>query len=105
MPPSQATPLHIGSSIGLHPVTVLKRVITNSYTAPSSGSTNRGQKPRYSTPALDVLAAQAMPGVNIRIAAAAIEAHWLEPNLYGPVPSAPVVGRPGRLPPRPSRAP
>lgn len=105
MPPSPSVPLHIGSSIGLHPITVLRRITANNYTAPSSGSTNRGMKPRYSTAALDVLAATAMPGVNFRIVSAAIEADWLEANIFQPFLIAPVVDQQGRVAPVSMRLP
>src|SRR5258708_26649254 len=40
-----------------------------------------------------------MPGVNIRVTAAAIEADWLEANIYGPFLMAPVVDAQGRVAP------
>lgn len=92
-PPSLATPLHVGSSLGVTPPQMLKNVYNGQYS--SAGS----PKVRYSTAAFDVLGRQSWPLVRFRITGRANMADWLEQNIYRPFLLAPLVDSQGRVVP------
>ncbi len=92
-PPSKNSPLHLGTSSGLSPLTAAKQVYAGTY---SKGS---GEKVRYSTAAFDNLAKNDYPTVVYRITQQSIMADWLEQNVYQPFLLAPVVDVQGRVAP------
>ncbi len=97
-PPSEATPLHIGASAGLHPMTLKRQLWNGSYS--SAGQ----PKVRYSTAAFNNgstgLELVPMPRVRYRITEPQQMGRWIEDHLNAPFGVVDFLDSSGRLRPR-----
>jgi len=93
-PPSEATPLHIGSSTGVGLGTLIDAVYSGTYS--SSGA----KMPRYSTAAIDTINAGGYPSVRYRITDTQDMHDWLADHVYAPFGLVPFIDSSGVLTPQ-----
>lgn len=97
-PPSEATPLHIGGSSGIHPMTLKRQLMNGAYA--STGLV----KPRISTAAFDNgttgLERVPMPRVRFRVTGQQPRGDWIVQQLNAPFGVADFIDSSGRIVPK-----